>query len=135
MISNFQIVQGATLPWLEVQLTKNGLMLMGPKWPQYTCVDGVTDPAIVDLTDAESVKFYMWKCGRTPLAVGLSGEASVSDPKLGLVIYKWAATDTSVPGLFYGRFVVTFKDNTVFQWPFQLEALTIEILSPETPIL
>jgi len=133
MIGNFAIVQNASIPWLEVNLTKNGILPMQFQAPSFGCSDKTLDPNWVDLTDAENVIFEMYKCGRTPLKIGLSGQAEIVDlggdlgKKTGLVRYKWHPNDTSVQGCYYGRFVVTFKDGTIFKWPYALESMTIEV--------
>lgn len=140
MIANFYIGQNSTIPFLQVSLTKNGVVPLAQQAPSYECTseEAKTDPNLVDLTDAESVKFEMYKCGRTPLLVATQGEAEIVQgtvtegsitkvTNLGVVQYKWHPDDTSVPGLYYGRFIVTFKDGRNFVWPYQLESLSIEV--------
>ena len=127
MISNFQIAQGASLPWLETYITKNGLVPMGMQAPDYGCADNKVDPNWLDLNaEVQSVAFELWKCGRVPQQVGLSGQAEKVDRYL--VRYKFHPFDTAQKGCYYGRFVITMKDNTILKWPYQLEALSIEVL-------
>lgn len=145
MIGNFRIVSGSVIPWLEVVLTKDGIVPIYSQAPAYGCAEGgtITDPNLVDLEKATTIQFQLFKCGRTPVQVATQGiaekvQTSVTEGSgetavtkivdMGKVRYKWHPDDTSVPGLYYGRFIVTFDDGSVFKWPYQLESLAIEIV-------
>lgn len=129
MIGNFLIRSGASLPWLEAIITKSGQLTLPSVASSGGC-GNAKNPDAVDLTDAQSIAFKLYKCGRVPAQVGLAGQAEIdtNDKTSGLVRYKWNPQDTLVPGIYYGSFEITFNDNTLFKWPMQLEALTIEIL-------
>ena len=135
MISNFQLQQCSSLPWLELQITTDGRLSLYQQASSQGCAQNTTDPNALDLSDLWSVHFLMFKAGRTRMPVGLSGSACVVvDPergitaKDGIVRYRWSQVDTSVPGLYYGQFVLTFKDQTVLKWPYQIESLAIEVM-------
>ena len=152
MIGNFRIVQNASVPWLEAVVTKDGIVPLHTQAIQANggqgsdCAgDNLTDdPNVLDLNaegDAcvQSVEFEMFKCGRTNSPVALQGTAEkgqtvVTEGEIekisnkGLVRYKWHPQDTAVKGLYYGRFKLTFKNNTIMYWPYQLESLSIEVL-------
>ncbi len=127
MISNFQIKQGASVPYLEVQVTKDGMVSMYTQAPVFGCTKDGDNPNAVDLTNVVAVKMRMYKCGRTPVEVGLSGQAVIADAAKGIVQYRWHPLDTSVPGHYYCVFEFTFSDNSLFKWPYQNESLTIEV--------
>jgi len=91
-----------------------------------TCQDA-SDPNVVDLSDAQSIQFEMFKCGRVPAGVGLSGEAEFVDKAKGLVRYKWHPNDTSAPGIYYVGFKITFNNGYILRWPYQLESLAVEV--------
>lgn len=134
MIANFRIVSGATVPYLEVVITKDGIIPLHMQAPAFGCSQETDDPNVLDLTEVQSVQFKMFKCGRTPQEVGLSGVAeklqSTVNGKIinkGVVIYKWHPNDTVVKGMYYGQFTLTFSNNVIYKFPFQLESLSIEV--------
>lgn len=130
MVSNFQLAQLASLPWLEVQITRDGRVGLYLQAPSDACVEEGTDPNILDLEaiNAQSVTFLFWKCGRVPQQVSLQGTAEFGNKKLGEVRYKWHPNDVGIQGIYYGQFEITMDDNSKLRWPFQKEALTIEVL-------
>lgn len=129
MIGNFTIRQGSTLPWLDVQITQDGFVDMNLEAPKLQgCGEGCGDKDnIVDLTGAQ-VRFRLFKCGRTPSQVALTGTAEIVDAACGTVRYKWAPGDLPCACLFYGQFEIRMPDNTLLLWPFAKEQLTIEVL-------
>jgi len=131
-VSNFQIRVGSTVPYLEVQITKDGTIPRNVSIDQgYSCEDSnnVNQANVLDLTDAYKVEFELKKCGREPIEASVNGEVEIVDEENGIVRYKWASTDTAEKGLFYGTFVITFDDNGVYRWPMNLESLAIEIVN------
>lgn len=151
MIENFRIVSGSTVPFLDVQITKDGIVPLAAQAPSFDSCEGgkqTLDPNVLNLCDPDnpvaSVAFQMFKCGRTPTLIASQGVASVLQEKVvegagtdsevtnfinyGMVRYEWHPDDTSVKGLYYGRFVLTFDDGRNFIWPYQLESLTIGVL-------
>lgn len=127
MIGNFIIQLGSTLPWLSVQITKDGFVDVNLEaQPTKGCAKGCDDN-VLDLTDCQ-VSFELFKCGRTPARVATQGQTViVGDPKQGCVQYQWAAGDLTSRCLYYGTFVVVMPDNTILRWPYALEQLTIEV--------
>lgn len=131
-VSNFQIRKDSTLPYLEVQITKDGTIPKNTIVSEgYSCEDAssVSAANILDLTDVFSVEFELKKCDRVPVEASVNGEVEIVDAVKGIVRYKWAATDTAVLGLFYGTFVVSFNDGGKYRWPANLESLAIEIVN------
>lgn len=145
MIGNFRIVSGATVPWLESIITKDGIVPMFTQAPTFNCNDpsAVVDPNVLDLEKVTQVQFEMYKCGRNLQQVSLQGIAEkvqstvtegsgdtevVKKVNLGLVRYKWHPQDTTIKGLYYGRFKLTFEDSTIMYWPYQMESLSIEVM-------
>lgn len=125
MISNVMIPQGASQPALQVTITPDGRV--PTQIPAQTFGCQKTASQGIDLTDA-TVRFEMFNaCQRSQPQMATLGAVEILDVKAGIVKYNWHPTDTSVKGCFYGRFVVTFADNTVAKWPYQLEALMIEV--------
>jgi hypothetical protein len=129
-VSNFQIRKDSNVPYLDVQITKDGSVPLryvdqGQSCPNATLIDLSN---IVDLTDVDSIEFKLKKCGRTPVDASTTGTVEILDAKTGMVRYKWAITDTAVVGLFYGTFVITFTDHSVYRWPKNLESLSIQIV-------
>lgn len=129
MIGNFIIRQGSTQPWLQVQITQDGLVEMNLEAPKVKgCADDDCGDKsnVVDLTNAQ-VAFELRKCGRTPAQVALAGRTVVVDAECGIVRYEWALSDFPLPCLYYGTFVVRMPDATILRWPFAPEQLTIEV--------
>jgi len=125
MIANFMIPQGATQPSLEVTLTPTGQVPVQLPSQSYGCQ--TTAIAGVDLTDAV-VSFELFNaCSRTHDQKGVFGQVEVIDAVAGVVRYQWHPNDTADKGMFYGRFVVRFADNTILKWPYQIESLAIEV--------
>lgn len=127
MIGNFIIQLGSTLPWLTVQITKDGFVDANLEaTPTKGCANSCDDN-VIDLTDCQ-VNFELFKCGRTPgFVVKLGQTVIVDDPTLGTVQYQWAAGDLTERCLYYGTFVIVMPDATVLRWPYALEQLTIEV--------
>ena len=69
----------------------------------------------IDLTNATSVAFKMWRNGREILAPVVTGNADIiqSDPQTdrGVVEYKWAAADLDLYGNFTSAFVITWPTD------------------------
>ena len=129
-VSNFQIRKDANVPYLDVQITKDGSIPLrfvdqGQSCPNATSIDLGN---IVDLTDVDNIVFSLKKCARTPVDASANGTVEILDAAKGIVRYKWALTDTAVTGLFYGTFVITFTDHSVYRWPRNLESLSIQIV-------
>lgn len=134
MIGNFVVRAGSTVPWLEVGITKDGVIPLNdnskPVSNDPNCPNDLNP--FVDLTGA-TIQFQMVKCGRVPTAVSLTGTAESfklgdQDKFASQARFKWGVNDTMTPGLYYGTFVITFEDNSVLKWPLQSEALCIEIM-------
>lgn len=71
----------------------------------------VADGTPLDLTDAVSVAFRMWRQRVTGGAYKASGAATIVDAAAGTVRYTWAAGDTSEAGDFLAEFVVTWAGS------------------------
>jgi len=130
-VSNFQIRKDANVPYLDVQITKDGSIPLtnsnpsGFACPSATAIDLSN---VVDLTNIDVIQFKLKKCDRVPVDASTNGAVEILDVAQGMVRYKWAVTDTAITGLFYGTFVLTFKDGNVFKWPRNLESLAIQIV-------
>jgi hypothetical protein len=119
------IPRGATQPSLRVTITPDGRV--PTQMPAQTFGCQKTASQGIDLTDA-SVKFEMYNsCQRSQPQLATLGQVVIVDAPTGVVEYHWHPSDTSIQGCYYGRFVVTFADNTIAKWPYQLEALMIEV--------
>lgn len=137
MIGNFVLRRGSTQPWLEVHLTQDGFVDMNLEAPKPQGCGPQCDPAnTIDLTEA-TVAFNLFLAGREPRAVAMLGRTYAKrhceaghrehDRRCWSVVHEWDPAETFRPGLFYGQFTVTFPDNTLLKWPYQLEQLCVEI--------
>lgn len=128
MIGNFIIKAGSTQPWLTVQIKKDGFVDLNLEAPKPKgCGPQCADPDDnVDLTNA-TVKFNLFAAGRTPQPVAVIGETVISDADCSEVTHQWDISETSTPGIFYGQFEITLKDQTLLLWPYEMEQLTIEV--------
>ena len=128
MIGEFQIRQGYTAPWLEIVITKSGYPIR-PSDTMNPCVKAATQNSEepIDLTD-KIVTPKMWKCGRTPLEKALAGSLEITDAVNGVVVYKWAPSDTDTVGFFmFGVEVYDPDTGSRLLWPYLKEQLTIEV--------
>ncbi len=91
----FTIKQYNTIPLLEA-----------------TLLDSNQQP--VDLADA-TVTFAMRSRDNDTLVV--AGDAIVIDELEGKVAYPWTSGDTTVPGAYYGEFIVTYSAGGIESFP------------------
>lgn len=128
-IANFQIRQGATVPFLDVAITKDGKLSLFPLAPKFSCAAESSDSNAVDLSDVQSVTFQMGKCSRNgPQWQTMYGRVEILNHKAGLVRYYWHPNDTVQQGCYYGTFIITFRNGYVYKFPLQVEALSIEVI-------
>lgn len=125
MFSQFQIPRGATVPYLDIQITEDGRIVQPGVNDLYGCADQKGKG--VPLPFGTVIKPHMYKCGRTPTEVALQGTVEILDADNGIVRYKWHPNDLQCACYHYFQFWITFPDGSLLKFPFLLETLVIEV--------
>lgn len=130
-ISNFQLQQNTTSPYLDVILAADGQFHDQIVQPCALAQDPVGINLIEDVGPPlvrAKVEFELFGCDRAKTQYATMGEVEVLEAATGKVRYKWHPDDTANLGLYYGSFLITWADGSQLRWPFVREGFSIEVI-------